>query len=135
MISVGDHKTRKRDVLERIFRQELTASAMKKVEKKRGIMKHSSGTENSSEDQMWGAVDEEAEEIERGGRSGNIGLESMSEGTETEMERERRGSGASSSPEVSYVPIQTGVRQLPRITTTTTRSGDGLTTTTTTHVR
>jgi Protein of unknown function (DUF2985) len=35
LISVGDHKTRKKDVLERMFRQELTGSAIKKIEKRR----------------------------------------------------------------------------------------------------
>ena len=35
LISIGDHKSRKKDVVERMFRQELTGEAMKKVEKKR----------------------------------------------------------------------------------------------------
>jgi hypothetical protein len=35
LISVGDHKTRKKDVLERIFRQELTAQAMNTLEKRK----------------------------------------------------------------------------------------------------
>lgn len=35
LISVGDHKTRKKDVREKMLRQELTAEALKKVEKKR----------------------------------------------------------------------------------------------------
>ena len=35
LISVGDHKTRKKDVLEKMKRQELTAHAMKKIEKRR----------------------------------------------------------------------------------------------------
>jgi DUF2985 family protein len=35
LISVGDHKTRKKDVIERMFRQELTEEAIHKVEKKR----------------------------------------------------------------------------------------------------
>ncbi|KAE8448978.1 hypothetical protein EG329_008566 [Mollisiaceae sp. DMI_Dod_QoI] len=35
LISVGDHKTRKKDVKEKLFRQELTAEALKKVEKKK----------------------------------------------------------------------------------------------------
>lgn len=38
LISIGDHKTRKKDVLERMFRQDLTAQAIKKVEKKRNSM-------------------------------------------------------------------------------------------------
>lgn len=35
LISVGDHKTRKKDVLETMFRQDLTAQAMKDIEKRR----------------------------------------------------------------------------------------------------
>lgn len=35
LISVGDHRTRKKDVVERMFRQTLTQEAMKKVEKRR----------------------------------------------------------------------------------------------------
>lgn len=136
MISIGDHKTRKKDVLEKIFRQQLTAKAMKKVEKKREIGKTTSGTEssNDNEDQMWDAVDEEAEEIERGERNGNIVLGPLSERSETELETVT--STASSAPEVSYMPIQTGLRpQMPSITTTSTTSSDGMSTTTTTTVR
>ena len=35
IISIGDHKTRKKDVLERMFRQELTAQAIHTLEVKR----------------------------------------------------------------------------------------------------
>jgi hypothetical protein len=35
VISVGDHKTRKKDVLERMFRQELTAQAMETLQKRK----------------------------------------------------------------------------------------------------
>jgi hypothetical protein len=35
LISIGDHKTRKKDVVEKMFRQELTAEAMDKLEKRR----------------------------------------------------------------------------------------------------
>ncbi|TVY86913.1 hypothetical protein LAWI1_G008125, partial [Lachnellula willkommii] len=35
LITVGDHKSRKKDVVERMFRQDLTADAIKQVEKKR----------------------------------------------------------------------------------------------------
>lgn len=35
LISVGDHKTRKKDVLERMFRQNLTVQAMRDIEKRR----------------------------------------------------------------------------------------------------
>jgi hypothetical protein len=35
LISIGDHKTRKKDVLERIFRQDLTAKAIRAIDKRR----------------------------------------------------------------------------------------------------
>lgn len=35
LISVGDRRSRKKDVIERMFRQELTQEAMKKVDKRR----------------------------------------------------------------------------------------------------
>ena len=35
LITVGDHKTRKKDVREKMIRQEMTAEGIKKVEKKR----------------------------------------------------------------------------------------------------
>ena len=35
LISIGDHKTRKKDVLERLSRQELTGLAMEKIERRR----------------------------------------------------------------------------------------------------
>ena len=35
LISIGDHKTRKKDVLERMFRQELTAQAMDTLQKRK----------------------------------------------------------------------------------------------------
>lgn len=35
LISIGDHKTRKKDVLETMFRQELTKQAMKNIQKRR----------------------------------------------------------------------------------------------------
>ncbi|TID23366.1 integral membrane protein [Venturia nashicola] len=35
LISIGDHRTRKKDVIERMFRQELTSEAIKQVEKRK----------------------------------------------------------------------------------------------------
>ncbi|KAL2803360.1 hypothetical protein BJX63DRAFT_425337 [Aspergillus granulosus] len=35
LISVGDHRTRKKEIVERLFRQKLTSEAMKKIEKKK----------------------------------------------------------------------------------------------------
>lgn len=35
MIMIGDRRTRKKDVVERLFRQQLTEEAMKKMEKKK----------------------------------------------------------------------------------------------------
>lgn len=56
LIMVGDRRTRKKDVVERIFRQELTQEAMKKMEKKKikeerhsaQIERHSAQIERSS---------------------------------------------------------------------------------------
>jgi len=36
LIIIGDHKTRKKDVIEKVFRQELTADAIQKLEKRKG---------------------------------------------------------------------------------------------------
>ena len=35
MISVGDHRSRKKDVIEKMFRQQLTEEAIQKVERKK----------------------------------------------------------------------------------------------------
>jgi hypothetical protein len=35
LISIGDHMTRKKDVVEKIFRQELTAEVIRRLERKR----------------------------------------------------------------------------------------------------
>jgi len=58
VISVGDHKTRKKDVLERMFRQELTAQAIQTLEVKReeekkkkseeGLLSVGTGTSDST---------------------------------------------------------------------------------------
>ncbi|KAG0650198.1 hypothetical protein D0Z07_3462 [Hyphodiscus hymeniophilus] len=42
LISIGDHKTRKKDVLERMFRQELTSQAIHHLEKKKQIKERQS---------------------------------------------------------------------------------------------
>ncbi|KAI9648573.1 hypothetical protein NHQ30_003209 [Ciborinia camelliae] len=43
LISVGDHRTRKKDVLEKMFKQDLTKEAIHKMEKKRGKEKEKNG--------------------------------------------------------------------------------------------
>jgi hypothetical protein len=48
LISVGDHKTRKKDVLERMFRQQLTVEAMHALEKKKEKEKAKNLSEESS---------------------------------------------------------------------------------------
>lgn len=70
VIAWGDRKTRKKDVLERMFRQELTATAMKKVEKRRvktmereqrdglmGSVIHEEGGGRRSTDRLRGSSD------------------------------------------------------------------------------
>ena len=44
-ISVGDHKSRKKEVFERMFRQKRTSEAMKKIEKKKGKGRYSTSRE------------------------------------------------------------------------------------------
>ncbi len=56
VITVGDHKTRKKDVVEKMFRQELTAEAMKKVEKKREKEIHKSGSGEVDEGLFGGGL-------------------------------------------------------------------------------
>jgi hypothetical protein len=51
---VGDKKTRKKDVIEKMFRQELTCEAMRKVEKKRGKERAKLGLEDEAENEETG---------------------------------------------------------------------------------
>jgi hypothetical protein len=56
LISIGDHKTRKKEVLKKMFRQELTAEAIDIIEKRRqNDQQHSDDNENSTA----AAVDDE----------------------------------------------------------------------------
>jgi hypothetical protein len=48
LISVGDHKTRKKDVLERMFRQELTSQAISMLEKKKQKERERNGSLEAS---------------------------------------------------------------------------------------
>ena len=132
VISIGDHKTRKKDVLEKVFRQELTASAMRKVEKKRG--KEISRSE--TEDGMWDAVDEEAEEaVERKEREREEDRE-REEGQGSEYETPMETPLSPASEQVEYMPIQMSRPAVQQIVTTTTSNNGpgGMSTTTTTHV-
>jgi hypothetical protein len=134
IISIGDHKTRKKDVLEKMYRQELTKTAMKKVERKRAKELSPSGT---TEDGLWDVVDETVEEVERmqkeKEREKDGEGEIASEATDTEY-----GTPLSAVNEgTSYMPIQGSSRQsIPTITTTTTTNNGptGMNTTTTTHI-
>jgi hypothetical protein len=132
VISIGDHKTRKKDVLEKMYRQELTKSAMKMVERKRRL--HA----ESAEDGLWDAVDETVEE--RAEKDVKEREEGIASEADTELE-----SPMSNGEGISYMPIQgssnSGVPDqsrlsLPRITTTTTtdHGPNGVSTTTTTRI-
>jgi hypothetical protein len=55
MISVGDHKTRKKDVIERMYRQELTSEAIELVAKKRKGREHNGELDNGGEDSGAGS--------------------------------------------------------------------------------
>lgn len=70
LISVGDHKTRKKDIREKMMRQELTAEALKKVQKKRK-------SERREEREKLGR-----EEGVMGGEEGGVGSGSAEEGEE-----------------------------------------------------
>lgn len=138
VISIGDHKTRKKDVLEKMFRQELTKAAMKKVEKNRSA--HLSHT--NTDEGLWGVVDEAAEGVEqdlkeKGKERGIEDAGGLSDKTDTDTEFETPLSNVNEGS--SYMPIQgsSSTRQgIPRITTTTTVNNGptGMSTTTTTHI-
>jgi hypothetical protein len=81
LISVGDHRTRKKDVLERMDRQELTEEAMSKIEKrKRKEM------ERNQELDQW--VDSSAEQNggDGNGTAGVKGEKSIAERVRSSME-------------------------------------------------
>jgi hypothetical protein len=145
VISIGDHKTRKKDVLEKMFRQELTKTAMKKVEKKRGANMSRSGTDEG----LWDVVDEAAEGVEQDlnriqngknkekEKENEIEREKEGERTDTDTEFETPMSSVNEGP--SYMPIQAAAshgQSIPRITTTTTTNNgpSSMSTTTTTHI-
>ena len=119
-------------MLEKMYRQELTKSAMKKLEKKRGLRA------DSAEDGLWDAVDQIVEErVKEDVREREEGAASEAD---TELE-----SPMSNGEGVGYMPIQGSSNarvpeqsglSLPRITTTTTTShgSNGVSTTTTTHI-
>lgn len=132
MISIGDHKTRKKDVLEKMYRQELTKSAMKMVEKKRGLRT------GSTEDGLWDSVNRTVEErVEKDLKQRE---EAVASEADTELE-----SPMSYGEWISYMPIQGSSNSsvpdqmrlnLPRITTTTTTNHgpNGVSTTTMTRI-
>lgn len=119
-------------MLEKMYRQELTRSAMKKVEKKREL--HAA----SAEDGLWDAIDETVEEQVEKDVKAREGA-NASEG-DTELE-----SPMSNREGIGYMPIHASSNSsapdqsrlsLPRITTTTTTNHgpNGVSTTTTTHI-
>ncbi|CZT04826.1 related to integral membrane protein [Rhynchosporium graminicola] len=66
LITVGDHKTRKKDVREKMVRQEMTKDAIKKVEKKRrhelkkaGIIADGEAKESALDNEVKGGTEEE----------------------------------------------------------------------------
>lgn len=74
VISVGDHKTRKKDVLERMFRQELTSQAIQTLEERKHIQRdHAGGLADipSVNVETPGPLDEKEErEVEMEGADG-----------------------------------------------------------------
>jgi hypothetical protein len=65
LISVGDHKTRKKDVLEKMKRQELTAHAMKQIEKRRHRELERNAELDETVNPDTAKTEEAGEEIER----------------------------------------------------------------------
>jgi hypothetical protein len=69
LISIGDRRTRKKDVIERMFRQDLTSTAIKKVEKRRlREMEEHGELDHETEQKMEEEIEknpEEEEEIKR----------------------------------------------------------------------
>ncbi len=119
-------------MLEKMYRQELTKSAMKMVERKRGLRAE------SAEDGLWDAVDETVEERVK------EDVEEREEGVASDPDTEIE-SPLSSGEGIGYMPIQGSSRNsvpdqgrlgLPRITTTTTTNHgpNGVSTTTTTRI-
>ncbi|PNS21797.1 sodium/hydrogen antiporter [Sphaceloma murrayae] len=61
LISIGDKRTRKKEVRERMFRQELTDQAIKKVEKRRKKKEGIEGSQESSSDGLEGSEGSEVD--------------------------------------------------------------------------
>ena len=120
LISVGDHKTRKKDVLERMFRQELTAQAMNKIERRKQKEEHDNELLEVSSANLLapGPVNERNEEAGLavpGDDGGDV---------------DRWESAPEHQPQ-SQSQSQPQTNNTSTITTTTTTTGPAITTTTT----
>lgn len=89
LIAIGDRRTRKKDVIERMFRQELTDYAMRKVEKER-----------KKQEEKEAAARKDAEQVGRFDASTHFPRMStdLSEGIRDEINREEKNAGESSVP-------------------------------------
>lgn len=95
LITVGDHRTRKKDVRERMVRQELTADAIRKVEKKRrhelkkaGLIRDGEGI-GSALDVPEPAPEDESEVV----RTLDPGAHALIRGSERGRRRDGDGDG------------------------------------------
>jgi hypothetical protein len=119
LISVGDHKTRKKDVLERMFRQELTTQAMHKVEERKQKEKERNQSLEVPRTNLSTAGPMHEKEEEAGSTS-----EGVDGGAIERWESARE--------EQSHPQTQETRPQNPSTTTTTTTTGPTTITTTTT---
>ena len=122
LISVGDRKTRKKDVLERMFRQELTAQAMHKVQKRKQKEK-----EHNQLSEVPGASLSTPSRIDEKEEEAGSASEGVDEGTIERWESARE--------EKSQAQSQQQPQPHNTSTTTITMTGPTITTTTTTGWR
>lgn len=84
-ISIGDHRTRKKDVIERMFRQEITGQAIERLEKRR--LKEAERNKELAEVQDPTSMDQS---IEGNGKKEGRRMETVDEGTDEESLKRHR---------------------------------------------
>lgn len=106
VIALGDRQTRKKDVLERMFRQELTAKAIKKVEKRRVKT-----MEREQRDGLMGSViHEEGSGVTTPGRRSMDRLRGSSDRLRNVPTSTPGGSANQSTKSLKQVPSVPGVK-------------------------
>lgn len=87
LIAIGDRRTRKKDVIERMFRQELTDYAIRKVEKER-----------KKQEEKEAAARKDAEHVGRFDASTHFPRVSIADDDTKEVKRDEKSEGGSSVP-------------------------------------